>query len=228
MTNEKLYEVLGDINEKHLKEAIDYRKAKKPVWVKWGAVAACLVAALLIIPVLQHMNTPVPTISIIVNQTDFICPYNDLDGTSYTGISEAELNIVKTEFSEALGIKYDEFTNRIEESFNLIQFYALFIPPKADGSTQRALHDYCFTYSTESGGQIDIAMCAFDTPLTDVIIRESDFAESQINDTILKIYGTQGYYIAEFNHQNINYYIRTNGLSVDELENILCNIILVD
>ena len=42
MTNEKLYEVLGDINEKHVNEAREYRKAKKPVWLKWGAMAACL------------------------------------------------------------------------------------------------------------------------------------------------------------------------------------------
>ena len=35
MTNEKLYEVLGDINEKHINEARAYHKAKKPGWVKW-------------------------------------------------------------------------------------------------------------------------------------------------------------------------------------------------
>ncbi|OUO27439.1 hypothetical protein B5F88_18970, partial [Flavonifractor sp. An306] len=42
MTNEKLYEVLGDINEKHISEARAYHKAKKPGWVKWGTMAACL------------------------------------------------------------------------------------------------------------------------------------------------------------------------------------------
>ena len=42
MTNEKLYEVLGDISEKHINEAKAYHKAKKPGWVKWGAMAACL------------------------------------------------------------------------------------------------------------------------------------------------------------------------------------------
>lgn len=42
MTNEKLYEVLGDINEKYISEARAYHKAKKPGWVKWGAMAACL------------------------------------------------------------------------------------------------------------------------------------------------------------------------------------------
>ena len=42
MTSEKLYEVLGYINEKHINEARTYHKAKKPGWVKWGAMAACL------------------------------------------------------------------------------------------------------------------------------------------------------------------------------------------
>lgn len=42
MTNEKLYEVLGDINEKYVSEAGVYQKAKKPIWVKWGAIVACL------------------------------------------------------------------------------------------------------------------------------------------------------------------------------------------
>ena len=42
MTNEKLYEVLGDINEKYVSEARVYQKAKKSIWVKWGAIVACL------------------------------------------------------------------------------------------------------------------------------------------------------------------------------------------
>lgn len=42
MTNEKLYEVLGDINEKYVSEARVYQKAKKPIWVKLGAIVACL------------------------------------------------------------------------------------------------------------------------------------------------------------------------------------------
>ena len=42
VTNEKLYEVLGDINEKHINEARAYHKAQKHLWVKWAAIAACL------------------------------------------------------------------------------------------------------------------------------------------------------------------------------------------
>jgi hypothetical protein len=43
MTGEKLYEILGDISEKHIGEAhMTAAKSKKPAWVKWGAMAACL------------------------------------------------------------------------------------------------------------------------------------------------------------------------------------------
>lgn len=57
MTGEKLYELFGDIHETHVKEAGEYRKVKKPVWFKWGAVAACLcfvMAAVCVLPPLSE------------------------------------------------------------------------------------------------------------------------------------------------------------------------------
>ena len=58
MTNEKLYEVLGDINEKYVSEARVYQKAKKPIWAKWGAIAACLVLVCVVaIPFFFHNNS---------------------------------------------------------------------------------------------------------------------------------------------------------------------------
>ncbi len=60
MTNEKLYEVLGDINEKYVKEAREYRKAKKPVWLKWGAMAACLCLVVVGFTGLLHQNLRTP------------------------------------------------------------------------------------------------------------------------------------------------------------------------
>lgn len=45
MRKEDFAEVLGDINEKHIVEARVERKAKKSVWIKWGAMAACLCLA---------------------------------------------------------------------------------------------------------------------------------------------------------------------------------------
>lgn len=42
MTSEVFYEILGDINDAHVNEARTPKKAKKPAWVKWCALAACL------------------------------------------------------------------------------------------------------------------------------------------------------------------------------------------
>lgn len=53
MRREDFAEVLGDINENYLKEAESIKKARKPVRLKWGAMAACLcllVAAVTIAP----------------------------------------------------------------------------------------------------------------------------------------------------------------------------------
>lgn len=41
MTNERLYETLGDISDRHIKAAKQVKKAKQPIWLKWGALAAC-------------------------------------------------------------------------------------------------------------------------------------------------------------------------------------------
>ena len=42
MRKEDFAETFGDINEKHIVEARAGHKAKKPVWLKWGAMAACM------------------------------------------------------------------------------------------------------------------------------------------------------------------------------------------
>ena len=42
MTSEKLYEAIGDISDNKIKEAKQVRKVKQPIWLKWGAMAACL------------------------------------------------------------------------------------------------------------------------------------------------------------------------------------------
>ena len=61
MTSTELYEVLGDINEKHVKETIEYRKTNKPIWLKWGSMAVCLclvIGLATVILSLLKSNTP--------------------------------------------------------------------------------------------------------------------------------------------------------------------------
>lgn len=43
MNSKKFSEALNGIDERYISEAINYKKnTKKPVWIKWGAMAACL------------------------------------------------------------------------------------------------------------------------------------------------------------------------------------------
>lgn len=62
MTSEKLYEILGDIDERYVEEAQEYHKVRKPAWLKWGAAAACLclVAGLFVNSFIKPSTTQAP------------------------------------------------------------------------------------------------------------------------------------------------------------------------
>ena len=43
MNTKKFSDAMSELDTKYIDEALNYKKkVKKPVWVKWGAVAACL------------------------------------------------------------------------------------------------------------------------------------------------------------------------------------------
>ena len=105
MTNEKLYEILGDINEKHVYEARAYHKAKKPIWAKWGAIVACLVLVCVVaIPLFLHNNDSVTTPGIadaapmiyvndtLYKQSTSQTSFNELkDDFVYLGVIESDV-----------------------------------------------------------------------------------------------------------------------------------------
>ena len=105
MTNEKLYEVLGDINEKYVSEARVSQKAKKPIWAKWGAIAACLVLVCVVAtPLFLHNNDSVTTPGIadaapmiyvndtLYKQSTSQTSFNELKGDFvYLGVIESDV-----------------------------------------------------------------------------------------------------------------------------------------
>lgn len=109
MTNEKLYEILGDINEKHVYEARAYHKAKKPIWAKWGAIAACLVLVCVVaIPLFLHNNDSVTTTGIadaapmiyvndtLYKQSTSQTSFNELkDDFVYLGVIESDVTNIQ-------------------------------------------------------------------------------------------------------------------------------------
>ena len=49
MKKEDLFEAMDGIDEKDIKEAGEYRARKRPVWVKWVAIAACAVVCIVLV-----------------------------------------------------------------------------------------------------------------------------------------------------------------------------------
>ena len=59
MNSKKFSEAMSELDSKYVDEAVNYKKkAKKPIWAKWGAIAACLVLVCVVaIPLFSHNNS---------------------------------------------------------------------------------------------------------------------------------------------------------------------------
>ena len=58
MNAKKFSDAMSELDTKYVDEALNYKKkAKKPVWVKWGAVAACLCLVVAAISVPHILNS---------------------------------------------------------------------------------------------------------------------------------------------------------------------------
>jgi hypothetical protein len=64
MNSKKFSEAMGELDSKYVDEAINYKKkAKKPSWVKWGAIAACIcivAVATFVFPQISNNNIDTP------------------------------------------------------------------------------------------------------------------------------------------------------------------------
>lgn len=59
MNSKKFSEAMSELDSKYVDEAINYKKkAKKPVWIKWGAMAACLCLIVVAIITVPSMLSP--------------------------------------------------------------------------------------------------------------------------------------------------------------------------
>lgn len=58
MNAKKFSDTMSELDTKYVDEALNYKKkAKKPVWIKWGAMAACLCLVVAVISVPRILNS---------------------------------------------------------------------------------------------------------------------------------------------------------------------------
>ena len=63
MKKEKLFEILGDLDEKDIRAAGEYRKKRKKAWIRWGIPALCAALLLAVLPSLgKRGDEPVSTV----------------------------------------------------------------------------------------------------------------------------------------------------------------------
>lgn len=58
MNAKKISDAMSELDTKYVDEALSYKKkAKKPVWIKWGAMAACLCLVVAVISIPRILNS---------------------------------------------------------------------------------------------------------------------------------------------------------------------------
>ncbi len=228
MTKENLYEAIGEIGERHIKEAMEYRKSAKHTFIKLGTVAACLCIAVLLVPILKKPFTTTYEFSLNVNHIkDYLSYAADIDMISYRELDKEGVTWAKNEFASAIGMEYAEFTSLIPSGYEFSDFSLSRTPYVGnDGTSQMIPHTYFLEYNKESG-RVRIGLSSIGKPARCIVIPEENYKLSEIEDVpvLVLTYGDKDDFIAEFEYQNVNYYIDANGISTDELKELLCSII---
>lgn len=108
MNSKKFSDAMSEVDSKYVDEAISYKKkSKKPIWIKWGAVAACLALVCVAVISLFPNNNDSVTTPGIADAAPMIYVNDTLykQSTSQTSFSELKDDFVY------LGIIESDITN---------------------------------------------------------------------------------------------------------------------
>ena len=114
----------------------------------------------------------------------------------------------------------------IPEDLKLDNCYNIYTRNSIEEPVYDVLHDYVFAYHTEDNitRNITIAFSEIDEPLRDYYIKDHEL-KSKIGDVELEISQYENMYIVTFSYNNLNFDIETNGITEDELVELLVSII---
>lgn len=216
MTNEKLYEIIGDINEKHIKEA---KKHNHINWNKWGAVAACL-CLIAGIAFLRDSNR------ISFNETEEMDPIvADMavfpDDESITNVSDVSMNSISE--TEAYNVEnLGQYLPTTLPNGYQFSYSSLYKTVMKDGSIYYRLRTtYSYTDNTPSESyEEDIVRLDFSVsvmnyrPKTDSKIYTPDTLPKSISENDMFIFKFEDVYIE----------IISGELSYDEIRSVINSI----
>ncbi len=237
MKNERLYEAIGNIGDDYIRSAHAKRSKAPSVWIRWGAVAACLCLMVTVVTVLVQRMTPssFSEFGLVVNPLGHRMSV-DVDAKIEYYINDKQETVPTEEwdrltegFHANIGISYDAFLSLVPEYLRKdMDFYTLSTPDGSEGGAY-VLHDYGFTFETDTDTNVALKMSHKGMPVRDWFFDKQENAKaSDVNGTSVTIYGAEGCYVAQFVHDNVYYDITAYYMELAQLKALLTCILCAE
>ena len=237
MNSKDLLRAFGDIDEKYLDEEHETpkEKNKKEFYIKiirnkkiiYGLSSACAVFILGvgILAMQKKSNNNEMKVEnermVSSRNMNVILEINPMQGTSMAKL-DADVQTVEI---NSLPEKF-EFINNIAlpSEYKLDNSYELFTRENFNTTEYSLLHDYVFNYSKDCENSIKVAFSEVEEQIRDYFLDDSKKV-SKIGDVNVIISKYEKMYVATFKCKEINFDIETNGITEEELVNLLESII---
>lgn len=238
MNKEKISEAVGNISDRHVSEAAEYkakRKTGKFIAIASSAAVVAIVFAVTALlgnshsqPPLSETDTPKPPVAstaepsqndIHINRDDLMMAVADMD----IQIEHYDVNALSEEvrdgFESRVGVSYDEFVSRLPEGYTAENLWSYLTRWRENGERQEEYtpFDYRLFISTPSEGTVNMAVCGAAQPLRDCIIKCDNDVPSYIKGVEMYIYGFGSEYYVFFESGGIWYDMEVETESEDEL-----------
>ena len=237
MNSKDLLRALGDIDDKYLDEEYETPKGKnkKEFYMRimrnkkfiYGLSSACAIF-ILGIGILAGQKKANNNVIKAENEgmvsrqnMNVMLEINPLQGAS---MAKLDADVQTGEIS-SLPEKF-EFINNIAlpSEYKLENSYEVYTRENYDNAEYSSLHDYVFNYSKDYENTIKIAFSEAGEPIRDNFLDDSKKI-SKIGDVDVIISQYEKMYVATFKCKGIYFDIETNGITEEELVNLLESII---
>lgn len=237
MNSKDLLRALGDIDDKYLDEEYETPKGKnkKEFYMRimrnkkfiYGLSSAC---AIFILGIGILAGQKKANNNVIKAENEGMVSRQNmnvmLEINPMVGASMAKLDAdVQTVEMSSLPGKFDFINNiALPSEYKLENSYEVYTRENYDNAEYSSLHDYVFNYSKDYENTIKVAFSEAGEPIRDNFLDDSKKI-SKIGDVDVIISQYEKMYVATFKCKGIYFDIETNGITEEELVNLLESII---
>ncbi|PWM79228.1 MAG: hypothetical protein DBY41_07865 [Clostridium sp.] len=239
MNSKDLLRAIGDIDDKYLEEEYEtpkdknkkefYMKIIKNKKIIYALSSACAVFILGIGILAGQKKTNKNIIKtedegmVRSQNMNIMLEINPMQGASMAKLDADAQTVEITSIPEKF-----EFINNIElpSEYKLDSSYEIFTRENLNTTECDLLHDYVFNYSKDYENSIKVAFSEVEEPIRDYFLDNSK-KTSKIGDVDVIISQYEKMYVATFRCKDIYFDIETNGITEEEMINLLESIIKI-